>query len=356
MNIQSIDQWGINNDKPLIISGPCSAETADQVLTTARQLKAIGVNVYRAGVWKPRTRPNSFEGVGSEALEWLKLVKKETGMLTAVEVANVKHVYEALKAGIDILWIGARTTVNPFAVQEIADALKGVDIPVLVKNPINPDIELWIGAMERINAAGITKIGAIHRGFSSYEHAKYRNPPKWQIPIELKRRVPGLPIICDPSHIGGARELIAPISQKALDLDMDGLMIESHPEPDEAWSDAKQQITPSSLETILENLVQRAVHPENIPLNQLDDLRQSIDEYDKELIQILGERMKCAMEIGAYKKNNEMTILQTNRWDEVLRSRMNLGEDLGLSNELILPIFKAIHQESINKQEQILTT
>lgn len=355
MNLKPLNEWGITENKPLIISGPCSAETREQVLNTAHQLKSVGINVYRAGIWKPRTRPNSFEGIGSEGLDWLKEVKKETGLLIAVEVANVKHVYEALKGGVDILWIGARTSVNPFAVQEIADALKGVDIPVLIKNPINPDLELWIGAMERINQAGITKIAAIHRGFSSYAPTQYRNAPQWQIPIELKRRIPGLPIICDPSHIGGIRELIAPIAQKAMDLDMDGLMIEAHCNPTEAWSDAKQQVTPEILQKILEVLVKRKVTPDNIALTELEDLRLEIDKHDKELLTVLADRMACVAEIGQYKKKNQMTILQTDRWDAILNARATEGENLALSNELVKTIFKAIHQESINKQEDILT-
>lgn len=354
MNIKKLNEWGILNEDSLLISGPCSAETEEQVLAAAHELKAKGIKVFRAGIWKPRTRPNSFEGIGSEGLDWLKLVKKETGMLVSTEIANVKHVYEALKAGIDILWIGARTSVNPFAVQEIADALKGVDIPVLVKNPINPDLELWIGALERINQAGITRIGAIHRGFSSYEHTKYRNTPQWQIPIELKRRFPELPIICDPSHIGGTRELIAPISQKALDLNFDGLMIESHCNPEKAWSDAKQQITPQALEKLLHNLVKREEKPENISLTDLEDLRFQIDQYDQDLLETLGKRMKAASAIGTYKKENNMLILQANRWDEIVNSRVENGANLELSEKMVKAIFEAIHQESINKQELIL--
>lgn len=354
MEIKRLNEWGMSIDDSLIISGPCSAETEEQVLAAARELKAKGVKVFRAGIWKPRTRPNSFEGVGNEGLDWLKTVQKETGMLVSTEIANVKHVYEALKAGVDILWIGARTSVNPFAVQEIADALKGVDIPVLVKNPINPDLELWIGALERINQAGITRIGAIHRGFSSYEHTKYRNTPQWQIPIELKRRFPELPIICDPSHIGGTQDLIAPISQKALDLDFDGLMIESHCNPKEAWSDAKQQITPQAFEELMSNLVRREVKPDNISLTDLEDLRFQIDQYDQNLLEILEKRMKSAAKIGAYKKDNNMVILQTNRWDEILNSRVENGASLDLSEKMIKSIFEVIHQESIDKQESIL--
>ncbi len=353
MKIEKMNNWG-GSDELLIISGPCSAETEEQVLTTARQLEETGTNVFRAGIWKPRTRPNSFEGVGSKGLDWLKTVQKETGMLVSTEVANVKHVYEALKAGIDILWIGARTSANPFAVQEIADALKGVDIPVLVKNPINPDLELWIGAIERINQAGITKIGAIHRGFSSYERTLFRNTPLWQIPIELKRRFSELPIICDPSHIGGTTDLIAPISQKAMDLDFDGLIIESHCNPEEAWSDAKQQITPHALNKLLEGLVKRVVNPDNISFTDLEDLRSQIDQYDQDLLEVLGKRMKSVIEIGTYKKKNNMTILQTNRWDSILNSRVEKGASLDLSEKMVSTIFKAIHQESINKQEDIL--
>ena len=349
-----LDDFKLNH--PFVIAGPCSAETKEQVLNTAHQLKELGIKIYRAGVWKPRTRPNSFEGVGSKSLEWLKQVKKETGMLIAVEVANKQHVYEALKSDIDILWIGARTSANPFSVQEIADSLKGIDIPILVKNPINPDLELWIGAIERIQQAGITRIAAIHRGFSSYGTTKFRNIPQWQIPIELKRRIPQLPIICDPSHIGGERELITTISQKAMDLDMDGLMIESHCNPLEAWSDVNQQITPKHLKKILKELVRRKVKPDNVSLSDLEDLRHRIDKHDKELLTILADRMSCVIEIGNYKKKNQMTILQTNRWNEILQSRFIKGRSLDLSDEFVKSIFKSIHQESINKQELILNS
>ena len=349
-----LDDFKFNH--PFVIAGPCSAETKEQVLNTAHQLKELGINIYRAGVWKPRTRPNSFEGIGSKSLEWLKQVKQETGMLIAVEVANKKHVYEALKSDIDILWIGARTSVNPFSVQEIADSLKGIDIPILVKNPINPDLELWIGAIERIQQAGITRIAAIHRGFSSYGPTKFRNTPQWQIPIELKRRMPQLPIICDPSHIGGTRELITTISQKAMDLDMDGLMIEAHCNPSEAWSDVNQQITPKYLKKILKELVRRKVKPDNVSLSDLEDLRHRIDKYDKELLTILANRMSCVIEIGNYKKKNQMTILQTDRWNEILKSGFIEGRSFSLSDEFVQSIFKSIHQESINKQELILNS
>ncbi len=353
--MRNIQEWGIDcGEKPFIISGPCSAETEEQMLETARELNKTGVRIFRAGIWKPRTRPNSFEGIGSSALQWMKSVKQETGMLTSTEVANVKHVYEALKAGIDILWIGARTTANPFAVQEIAEALRGVDIPVLVKNPVNPDVDLWMGALERLEQAGITQTGAIHRGFSSYEHSIYRNAPQWQIPIELKRRIPGLTMICDPSHIGGKRDLLLSISQKAMDLDFDGLMVETHPNPDAAWRDARQQITPQALQKMMESLVVRQVQPEGVSLNTLEDLRFKIDQFDAELLAILEKRMQTACEIGQYKKENNMTILQAGRWEAILKKSIHYGEKHQLSTDFINTIFKAIHQESINKQTAIL--
>ena len=319
IKLKNFSEWKLINDsRPVVISGPCSAETEEQTLQTAVNLKQKGIHIFRAGIWKPRTRPNSFEGVGSVGLEWLKLVKKETGMLLATEVANVKHVYESLKAGIDILWIGARTTANPFAIQEIAEALKGMHIPVLVKNPVNPDIELWIGAIERMNKAGLTKIGAIHRGFSTYEKSIYRNIPQWQIPIELKTRIPEVPLFCDPSHISGNRDLLINISQKALDLNFDGLMIETHPNPDKAWSDPKQQITPDSLKSLINNLIIRKEKPEGISLDTIEDIRYKIDQCDDELIEILEKRMNLVQSIGRYKKQNKMTILQSGRWETVL--------------------------------------
>ncbi|NPD45377.1 MULTISPECIES: bifunctional 3-deoxy-7-phosphoheptulonate synthase/chorismate mutase type II [unclassified Lentimicrobium] len=355
IEIKKLEDWGISSiEKPLFISGPCSAETEEQVVNTAKELKNTGVQVYRAGIWKPRTRANTFEGVGSQGLEWLKTAKQETGLLTSTEVAQVKHVYEALKAGVDIIWIGARTSANPFAMQEIADSLRGVNIPVFVKNPINPDVELWIGAIERLNQAGIDKIGAIHRGFSTYEQSLFRNIPKWQIPIELKRRLPNLPLICDPSHIGGRRSLIQSLSQKALDLNFDGLMVEVHPDPDCAWSDAKQQITPAAFDEMLEKLVFRQVKPENVSLDELEDLRYKIDIYDQEIIKIIGKRMEEVEAIGRYKKENNMTVLQSKRWDHLLDKNIKKGEEAQLSPEIIAAVFKAIHQESINKQTQIL--
>lgn len=355
-NESPLAEWGIlkNTKRPVVIAGPCSAETADQVLETARGLKAIGIEVFRAGIWKPRTRPNSFEGVGSEGLEWLKLVKSEVGMLTATEVANVKHVYEALRAGVDILWIGARTSANPFAMQEVADALKGVDIPVFVKNPVNPDVELWVGAVERVLGAGLKKVGVIHRGFSSFEKTRFRNVPQWQLPIEFRRRMPGIPMICDPSHISGCTELLQEVSQKALDLNFDGLIIESHRNPAEAWSDAKQQVTPAELDKLLKSLVLRDVEVSQSLKETLDDLRLKIDKYDDDLLKTLDARMKIAEQIGQYKKEHNITILQPSRWDEIISKIVAKGAEHNLSAEFLSTVFKAIHQESINKQNRIM--
>jgi len=355
IRIKKVKEWAISStEKPIIISGPCSAETEQQVIQTAKQLKANGIEIFRAGIWKPRTRPNSFEGVGSIGLEWLKQVKAETGMLISTEVANVKHVYESIKAGIDMLWIGARTTANPFAIQEIADAIKGIKIPVLIKNPVNPDVELWIGAIERFYNAGITNIGAIHRGFSGFEKSIYRNTPQWEIPIELKTRIPEIPLICDPSHITGKRELLQEISQKAMDLNFDGLMIESHTEPEKAWSDAKQQVTPIELKRLLDNLIIRQEIPKGISFETLDDLRFRIDLCDDEMIKILEKRMKLVHSIGLYKKENNMTILQPGRWDKILKRSVEKGAKQNLNHHLIKQIFKTIHQESINEQTKIL--
>jgi chorismate mutase len=311
--------------------------------------------VFRSGIWKPRTRPNSFEGVGYEGLKWLKRVKEETGLLVGTEVANEKHVYEALKYGIDMLWIGARTSVNPFTVQEISNALNGVDVMVLVKNPVNPDLELWIGAIERIAKAGIKRLGAIHRGFSAYEKTSYRNQPNWQLPIELRRRIPDLPMICDPSHISGTREFIHEISQKALDLNYDGLMIESHIDPDNALSDSQQQLTPGELNELLSRLILRNPSPSDPRLlDVLGELRQQIDIFDDHLIDLIEQRMKVAETIGRYKKENNITILQSLRWDEIVKRVMIKGKTKGLSTEMIDTIFKAIHQESINHQMRIM--
>ena len=310
-----------------------------------------GIKIFRAGIWKPRTKPGGFEGVGTEGLRWMQRVKEETGMLTTTEVATAKHAEEAMKAGIDILWVGARTTANPFAVQELADALKGVDIPVLVKNPVNPDLELWIGALERINGAGIKRLAVIHRGFSNYDKTIYRNLPQWHIPIELRRRIPNLPIICDPSHIGGKRELIAPLCQQAMDLGFDGLIVESHCNPDAAWSDAKQQVTPDILDYILNLLV---IRKETQTTENLSELRKQIDECDNNLIQELAKRMRVAREIGTYKKEHNMTILQTIRYNEILDKRASQGVLCGMSSNFVKKVFEAIHEESVRQQMEIL--
>ena len=346
---------GIPEERPMVMAGPCSAESEEQVMETAGQLKNAGIKIFRAGIWKPRTRPSTFEGVGKEGLPWLKRVKDELNMYTATEVANVKHVYDALKAGIDIIWLGARTTANPFAVQEIADSLKGVDIPVLIKNPINPDVELWIGAFERLNQAGITKLAAIHRGFSIYSKTLYRNHPQWEIPIELKRRIPDLPIITDPSHICGSSDLLFEISQRAMDLDFDGLIIETHYDPDKALSDAQQQITPQALQKLLSRLILRKANIEsNVLLSTLEELRHDIDKYDDRLVEIFEHRMAVSRKIGLYKKKNNITILQTSRWDEILKHRIEQAAQKGLSEEFIIKIFRAIHEESINHQTRVM--
>ncbi len=344
-----------NLSHPLVIAGPCSAETEEQVLDIAKQLKQSDVTIYRAGIWKPRTRPGGFEGVGAIGLKWLQKAKEETGMLMAVEVANAHHVQLALEHDIDVLWIGARTTVNPFAVQEIADALAGTDKIVLVKNPVNPDLALWIGGVERLYNAGIEKLGVIHRGFSTYEKTKYRNIPEWQLAIELHERFPNLPIICDPSHITGKRDMIQQVSQQALDLNYDGLMIETHNNPDKAWSDAAQQVTPDTLKQILKNLVVRHKSVEGDAFNdKLEKLRLRIDEYDTKLIEILGNRMRIADEIGVIKKENNVAILQNRRWKAILEKMKAGGKEESLGEEFILQLFRAIHQESINHQQNVI--
>lgn len=342
-------------DHPLVIAGPCSAETEDQLVKIAHELKASDTTVLRAGIWKPRTRPGNFEGVGALGLKWLETAKKETGLLTTTEVANKNHVELALKHDIDILWIGARTTVSPFIVQEIADALKGTDKTVLVKNPINPDLALWIGAMERFHTAGIENLGAIHRGFSTYEKSKYRNNPNWQIPIELQDRFPDLPIICDPSHIAGRRDIIFDISQTALDLNFDGLMVETHYDPDNAWSDAKQQITPDTLIQMTKDLkIRKETDTEAAYESALNNLRTQIDIADHQIIETLGKRMNIADQIGQLKKDKNVAILQSKRWNEILGKMILEGQDHGLSEEFVLKMFKAIHQESINHQKKII--
>lgn len=354
LNIEPIKLQGLDLKRPLVISGPCSAETEEQTLETARALAAVGIKVFRAGIWKPRTRPGAFEGVGSLGLPWLKRVKEETGMYVGVEVATSFHVYEALKHGVDLVWVGARTSANPFAVQEVADALKGVNIPVLVKNPVNPDLDLWIGALERINNAGITQLAAIHRGFSTYDKSEFRNHPQWQIPIELHRRIPELPIITDPSHIAGKRELLAGICQEAMDLNFDGLIIESHICPEKAWSDASQQVTPQGLKDILDNLVLRRPKIGDTPRNELDDLRKTIDKLDNQLLDILKERMRISEAIGMYKYQNNITILQSRRYDEIMRDRIERAEKRGLNADFTTRIFESIHEESISCQSAIM--
>ena len=351
MELEKLNLKGVEDKRPLVIAGPCSAETEDQVMDTAKQLAKNGIKVFRAGVWKPRTKPGGFEGNGVAALPWLQQVKKETGMLVATEVATAKHVEEALKYGVDLLWIGARTTADPFAVQEIADTLKGVDMPILVKNPVNPDLELWIGALQRINNAGIKRLGAIHRGFSTYDKKLYRNLPQWHIPIELHRRIPELPIICDPSHISGRRDLISPLCQQAMDLQFDGLIIESHCDPDHAWSDASQQLTPDVLSLILNNLVIRET---NQTTENLAELRKQIDEIDMELTEMLAKRMRVAREIGIYKKEHEMAILQTQRYDEIINKRVEAGSAMEMDGEFMKVVFEAIHAESVRQQMKIM--
>jgi chorismate mutase len=346
------------NKRPLIISGPCSAETEEQVLETAVRLAATGkIDMLRAGIWKPRTKPGMFEGLGVKALPWLEQAKKKTGLPTSVEVATAKHVQDALQFGVDVLWIGARTTVNPFSVQEIADALRGVDIPVLVKNPINPDLELWSGAIERLQKVGVQHIGMIHRGFSSYGNTEYRNAPMWHLPIEMKRRYPDMPLICDPSHICGNRTLLQSVAQKSIDLDFDGLMLESHIDPDNAWSDAKQQVTPERLLEMLNDLVWRhETTTEQEFITALTTLREQINQVDDELLTLLGQRMKLSDKIGQYKKENNITILQTNRWNDILERAFQKGEKLGLSKEFITKYFDAVHLESIQHQNKVMNS
>ncbi|WP_420317102.1 chorismate mutase [Ekhidna sp.] len=342
--------------RPVIISGPCSAETEEQVLETCMTIAKSGkVDILRAGIWKPRTRPNSFEGVGVDGLQWLKKAKEATGLPTAVEVANFNHVFEALKHGVDILWVGARTTVNPFSVQEIADALKGTDATVMIKNPVHADIELWTGALERLHGAGITKLGLIHRGFAQYGNSVYRNDPKWQLAIEMKRRFPEIPMVCDPSHICGKRDLLHAVSQQALDMDFDGLMLESHIDPSNALSDRDQQLTPKDLETIIDNLVVRRPNISDEDLSQkLSMLRSQIDLIDDDLIKLLGERMKVAEEIGLVKREKGITILQTNRWEEIIEKGSSNGELQGLSRNFMIRYLNAIHQESIEHQNEVM--
>ncbi|SKA06948.1 chorismate mutase [Sediminibacterium ginsengisoli] len=349
---------GLLQKRPLIISGPCSAETEEQVVQTATRLAATGkVDILRAGIWKPRTRPGSFEGIGTKGLPWLQQAKKASGLPVAVEVATGKQVEDALHFDVDVLWIGARTTVNPFSVQEVADALKGVDVPVLIKNPINPDLELWIGAVERVAKAGIRNIGLIHRGFSSYGNTEYRNAPMWHLAIEMKRRNPDMLLINDPSHICGRRDILMDVAQKAIDLDFDGLIIESHIDPDNAWSDAKQQITPEKLGEMISSIIWRKEDINSEELHAaMEKMRQQINQLDDELLQLLGQRMKVADKIGQYKKDNDITILQTNRWNAILERAFDKGEKLGLSREFVTKYFDAVHMESINHQNKIMNS
>lgn len=351
LNLKPLDLLGIEQKRPLVIAGPCSAESEQQVMDTAQQLANNGIRIFRAGVWKPRTKPGGFEGKGKPALPWLQRVKAETGMLVATEVATPAHVEAALEAGVDILWIGARTSANPFSVQSIADALRGVDVPVFVKNPVNPDIELWTGALQRINNAGIQRLGAIHRGFSSVDQKLYRNPPMWHLPIELKRRFPALPVITDPSHMGGRRDLIAPISQQAMDLGFDGLMIESHCNPDCAWSDAKQQVLPEVLDFILDRLVIRDSVEATESISQL---RKQIDELDNALMDLLTKRMRISREIAEYKKLHNMTVVQTTRYSEILDKRGAQGSLCGMNPDFVKKVYEAIHSESVRQQIEIM--
>lgn len=350
-DIKPIKFCGVDSKRPVVIAGPCSAETEEQVMETAKDLAKNGVRIFRAGIWKPRTKPGGFEGVGSVGLTWLQEVKRETGMLVATEVANKQHVEEALNAGVDVLWIGARTSANPFAMQEIADSLVGADVPVLVKNPVNPDLELWIGAMQRIYNAGIRQIGAIHRGFSAYGKHLYRNMPQWHIPIELRRRMPELTLICDPSHIGGKRELVAPLSQQAMDMGFDGLIVESHCDPDSAWSDKSQQVTPEVLNFILNMLV---VRDTTQTTESLTLLRQQIDQIDNDLLEALSKRMRISREIGQYKKEHSMPVVQTGRYDDILNSRAAAAEELGMNGDFMKSVYQAIHEESVRQQIEVL--
>ena len=337
--------------RPLVIAGPCSAETEEQVVSSARQLAAEGIRIFRAGIWKPRTKPGGFEGVGTEGLAWLRRVKEETGMYTATEVATREHVEAALSAGIDMFWIGARTTANPFAMQEIANALEGTDIPVLVKNPVSPDLELWIGGIERLYNAGLRRLGAIHRGFTSVDNGIYRNHPQWGLPAELHRRIPDLPIFCDPSHIGGKRELIAPLSQQAMDMGFDGLIVEAHCSPDDAWSDRAQQITPATLAYICRSLVIREATQTTESLNEL---RAQIDKLDDELLELLSRRMRISCEIGRYKKEHGMPIFQAQRYEQILERRAAQAVQMGMGREFMRSILQFIHEESVHHQMEIL--
>ena len=354
-NLPPMTEWFPGLKRPIVISGPCSAETEEQVLETCKRLAATGkVDMLRAGIWKPRTRPNNFEGIGTIGLKWLHKAKVATGLPITTEVATAAHVQDALKHGVDVLWIGARTTVNPFSVQEVADALKGVDIPVLIKNPINADLDLWIGAIERIQQAGITQIGGIHRGFAKYGEKQYRNAPQWQLPIELMRRFPNLPMICDPSHICGNRHMLQQVSQEALDLNYDGVMIESHIDPDNAWSDAKQQVVPERVGEMVRDFVLREDTLQNGEASGLDAFRNQIDLFDQEIMNLFAQRMTVAQKIGEFKKEHNMSILQTQRWEEILANAYSKGGKLGLSEAFMEKYLRAVHQESIDQQNAVM--
>ncbi len=355
LNVSPLESWVKTDGKPLIIAGPCSAETEEQVLETAEGIARNGyAHIYRAGVWKPRTRPGSFEGKGEEALPWLQKVKAQTGLKTAVEVATPQHVELALKYGIDVLWIGARTTVNPFNVQDLADALKGVDVPVLIKNPVNPDLALWVGAFERIAGAGITKLGAIHRGFSNAQETKYRNSPMWQIAVEFKTHFPAIPMIGDPSHMAGKRAYLAELTQRAMDLNYDGLIIESHRNPEEAWSDAAQQLTPDALGEMLNSTEFRKATYGTDFQSELDRLRARLDNLDRELMEVLASRMAVVEQLGEYKRDNNVAVLQLDRWKHVHESRAEWAKSLNLYPEVVEELFKLIHMESIRKQTEVM--
>lgn len=351
-----VKSWKFYKKAPLLITGPCSAESEEQLYQVAKELINYNrVDVFRAGIWKPRTRPDSFEGVGREGLKWLRNIKRDLGLPIATEVANQYHVNEALKFGVDVLWIGARSSANPFSLQEIADALQGVDVTVMIKNPITPDLDLWIGAIERIYKAGVRNIAAVHRGFSSYEKTRYRNQPIFQLPIELKRAIPGISLICDPSHIAGDREYIYELSQKSMDLNYDGLMIESHCNPQKALSDSKQQVTPAELDSILAKIKLRNPDSDNPVFKEvITELRARIDHYDEQLLELLESRMNTAETIGKYKRDNDITILQTSRWEQIIENAVEKGREKGLSEEFICRVFEAMHQESINHQNRVM--
>ena len=351
-------EWGMFTEpRPSVIAGPCSAESEEQLMETAKGLKELGINVFRAGIWKPRTHPGCFEGVGAEGLKWMQKIKEEYGLKVATEVAGEKHVYECLKYGVDLVWLGARTTANPFLVQEIADALKDTDIPVLVKNPVNADLDLWIGALERLNKAGIRKLGVIHRGFSTFDKIKYRNDPQWQVAIELRSRYPELPFFVDPSHLGGSKDYIREISQRSLDLGFEGLMIESHCNPSVALSDAKQQLTPDELNDLLYHQIKVKEKDSDAPewKENIDQLRAKIDIIDENILFALGSRMNISRQIGEYKKNNNITILQTSRWDQVMSKVISIGNDYGLPEKFLMAVFSAIHDASVEVQNEIIS-